>query len=51
MPIDYIRRIHEIYARRGAQPYQFAAHDSAPLVPLKKPLSQCRVALISSGGV
>jgi D-proline reductase (dithiol) PrdB len=51
MPIEYIKRINERYAKRGGQALQWATHESAPLTPLSKPLSRCRVALVSSGGV
>ncbi len=51
MPVEYIKRINEFYGKRGMKPLEFARHDSAPLTPLSKPLGECRIGLISSGGV
>jgi hypothetical protein len=45
MPIEYIKRIHERAKKRGAQLLQFSENETAPLTPLAKPLSDCRVAL------
>ena len=47
MPADVIPRIEKIYPG-----YQWTVNtDPPPFTRLTKPLSQCRVALISSGGV
>ncbi len=49
--VSYIDRSREYYAAHGyAQPYAWATHDDAPFTPLKKPLSQCRVGLITTAG-
>jgi D-proline reductase (dithiol) PrdB len=48
MPIPYIQRTRERYAHH--RPYRWAVNHDAPWTPLGKPLSQCRVALLSSGG-
>lgn len=51
MPIDYIPRTRELYD--PLPPYRWSDNREAPVpwTPLSKPLSECRVALASSGGV
>jgi len=50
--IEYIARISDKYAKLGYKPYQWVYnHDSPPWQPLRKPLSDCRVGLIASGGI
>jgi len=48
MPIAYIRRTRERYAHYP--PYHWVINTDAPWTPLPKPLKDCRLALISSGG-
>jgi D-proline reductase (dithiol) PrdB len=48
MPIPYIQRTRERYAK--FPPYKWAHHTDAPWAPLAKPIKDCRVALVSSGG-
>ena len=48
MPIAYIQRTRERYAQYP--PYKWAINGEAPWTPLAKPLRDCRLALISSGG-
>ncbi len=48
MPIAYIPRTRERYAQYPA--YKWAVNDEAPWTPLAKPLKDCRLALVSSGG-
>ena len=49
MPVAYIPRTRELYA--GYTPYRWVINEDTPWTPLTKPLSKCRVALISSGGI
>jgi D-proline reductase (dithiol) PrdB len=49
MPIDYIPRTRELYGEYA--PYRWVVNETVPWTPLQKPLSQCRIALISSGGI
>jgi len=51
MPVDYIPRTSELYA--PLPPYRWSDQRGLPVpwTPLTKPLSECRVALASSGGV
>lgn len=48
-PIDYIPRTREMYA--DYPPYRWVVNQDVPWTALTKPLSECRVALINSGGV
>ncbi len=48
MPISYIARTRERYADYPA--YRWVANTEAPWTPLRKPLKECRLALVSSGG-
>jgi D-proline reductase (dithiol) PrdB len=49
MPIAYIPRTRELYS--DYPPYRWVVNQTVPWTPLKKPLRECRLALISSGGV
>jgi len=50
MPVEYIPRTRELY--RGFAPYRWVVNtDTPPWTPLAKPISKCRVALMSSGGI
>jgi len=51
-PVEYIQRITDNYAKLGYKAYQWVRNaDRPPWRPLTKPLSQCRVGLIASGGI
>jgi D-proline reductase (dithiol) PrdB len=52
-PIEYIKRIRENYARLGYEPYAWVdnAGEPPPWTPLAKPLGDCRLALVASGGI
>lgn len=49
MPIPYIEQVRQMYPDQP--PYQWSAFDWSPWTPLAKPLSRCRVGLVSSSGV
>ncbi|HSR57585.1 MAG TPA: glycine/sarcosine/betaine reductase selenoprotein B family protein, partial [Candidatus Binataceae bacterium] len=49
MPVAYIPRTRELYS--DFTPYQWVVNDTVPWTPLRKPISQCKIALISSGGI
>ncbi len=50
--VDYIGQTKDSYAALGFDAYRWADNpDGVPLASLPKPLSECRVALIASGGV
>jgi D-proline reductase (dithiol) PrdB len=48
MPIAYIQRTRERYAAFPA--YKWVVNTEAPWTPLGKPIKDCRLALVSSGG-
>lgn len=51
-PVDYIEGTRAIYASLGHEPYRWVrSEDAPPWTPLAKPVSQCRLALVGSGGV
>lgn len=48
-PIAYRQRIREYYLALGYEhPYQWAHYTEVPFAPLTRPLSQCKVALITT---
>ena len=51
-PIDHIGRTRNQYASLGYPPYAWVTHpEPPPFQRLNKPLSECRLGLVSSGGV
>ncbi len=51
-PIDYIERTRDQYAALGYPPYRWVELPEAPpFTPLAKPLRECRVGLVASGGL
>ncbi|MEE9417304.1 MAG: glycine/sarcosine/betaine reductase selenoprotein B family protein [Acidimicrobiales bacterium] len=51
-PADYIEATRSLYSSLGYDPYRWAERpDTPPFTPFAKPLSDCKVALVGSGGV
>lgn len=50
-PIRYVDTLTQKYGAMGFPAYDWSRYDDAPFTPLKKPLSQCTVAMLTSGGV
>ncbi len=51
-PVDHIARTRELYSSLGHEPYRWVRSESPPpWVEPTKPLGDCRVGLVSSGGV
>ena len=51
-PVDYIERTRDQYSALGYPPYKWTENTTPPpWAELTKPLSQCRVGLIGSGGI
>ncbi|MDO8430880.1 MAG: glycine/sarcosine/betaine reductase selenoprotein B family protein [Candidatus Binatus sp.] len=48
MPVDYIPRTRDLYG--DFIPYRWVVNETVPFTPLTKPIAQCRVAMMSSGG-
>jgi hypothetical protein len=48
-PIPYMQRIRDYYQALGyGAPYRWAHYAEVPFQPLKKPLAECRVALVTT---
>jgi D-proline reductase (dithiol) PrdB len=47
-PIPYMDRTRTYYGALGYAPYVWAKFEDVPFCPLKKPLSECRVALVTT---
>jgi D-proline reductase (dithiol) PrdB len=50
-PIRYVDALAEKYGAMGFPPYDWSRYDDAPLTPLTKPLAECTVSMLTSGGV
>lgn len=50
-PVRYVDLLNERYQQQGFPEYQWTVNESAPLVAMTKPLSECRVSMLTSGGV
>ncbi len=47
--VSYIDRTREFYAAQGYdQPYQWSTYRDVPFAPLTRPLSECRVTLVTT---
>jgi D-proline reductase (dithiol) PrdB len=49
MPVAYIPRTRDLYS--DFTPYRWVENDFAPFMPLTKPVAECRIAMLSSGGI
>jgi D-proline reductase (dithiol) PrdB len=51
-PADYIAETRRLYDRLGYEAYRWAGRpDPPPWTPIDKPLTECRLLLIGSGGI
>ncbi len=50
-PIRYVELMKQRYETLGFPPYAWSVNEDAPLTPLRKPLAQCSVTILTSGGV
>ena len=50
-PIRYVDELNDYYGAMGNPPYRWTVNETAPLHRLDKPLGECRVSLLTSGGV
>jgi D-proline reductase (dithiol) PrdB len=51
-PADYIAETRRLYDSLGYEPYRWAERpDPPPWTPIERPLSECRVMLVGSGGI
>lgn len=52
MQVEYMKKIGALYSRLGYGTYDWVINkETPPWQPLEKPLSECRLALLSSGGI
>lgn len=50
--VRYIEKTRDYYLSQGYEkPYQWANYDDVPFTPLAKPLSECRVTLVSTSEI
>ena len=50
--IPYIERTHEYYRSQGYEKtYNYAHNEDIPFTPLEKPLSECRVTLVTTASI
>lgn len=48
-PVEYMARTKQYYEAQGfAAAYEYARHDSAPFAPVKKPLAESRLGVITT---
>jgi D-proline reductase (dithiol) PrdB len=50
-PIRYVDRLERHYREQGFPPYRWTVNEDAPSTSLDRPLSSCRVSMLTSGGV
>lgn len=50
-PISYVDELNKHYGSMGFPPYQWTINETAPLGRISKPLSDCCVSMLTSGGV
>lgn len=50
-PITYVDALARFYGAQGHPPYQWTLNHDAPLHRLSKPVSECRVTMLTSGGI
>lgn len=50
-PVRYVDLLNQRYQMQGFPPYKWTVNEPASLTPLNKPLNECRVSMLTSGGV
>ena len=50
-PVRYVDGLAAYYGAMGHPPYQWTVNDTAPWTPMTRPLSSCRVTMLTSGGI
>ena len=50
-PIRYVEAINDYYQGLGYPPYQWTVNKTTPFTRLEKPLRECRVSMLTSGGI
>ena len=50
-PINYVDELNRHYGSLGFPPYEWTINETAPLTRIDKPLNECVVAILASGGI
>ena len=50
-PISYVDELNKHYGSMGFPSYEWTVNETAPLTRLNKPVSECRVTMLTSGGI
>ena len=50
-PVRYVEGLASYYGSMGHPAYRWTINDTAPWQPLEKPLNECRVSMLTSGGI
>ena len=50
-PIKYVDELNSLYRSQGHPAYRWTVNDTAPLHRIDKPLSECTVSILVTGGV
>ncbi len=50
-PVRYVDLLNQRYQMQGFPPYQWTENEPTELTPLTKPLADCNVSMLTSGGV
>ena len=50
-PVRYVDLLNQRYRQQGFPPYEWTINGDPPITPIAKPLSACRITMLTSGGV
>ncbi len=50
-PVRYVDLLNQRYRAQGFPPYEWTVNEPGELTPPAKPLDECRVSMLTSGGV
>lgn len=50
-PIRYVEKLNNYYRKKGFPPYKWSVLEAAPFKELDKPLADCTVSLLTTGGL
>lgn len=50
-PVSYVDGLAKHYGSMGHPPYQWTINHDAPLHRLNKPINECRITMLTSGGI
>jgi D-proline reductase (dithiol) PrdB len=50
-PVRYVEALNTHYSAQGHPPYRWTINETAPITRLTKPLTECRVSILTSGGI